>query len=144
VAENGRIQKVLLLMLSATAPGEIIAARDTLVRLLKEDGSDIHALVGHTNGLSEAEMKKLFDAGYDAGLQAAEQKQFGAEDFHNIDGTPEWGAVARFCQYRGDRLRANELEFVNDMAARAEWGREPTPKQEKWLRSIFKKLGGIL
>jgi hypothetical protein len=50
VAENGRIQKVILLILSATVPAEIIAARDTLVKLLKEEGSDIHALVGQTNG----------------------------------------------------------------------------------------------
>jgi hypothetical protein len=143
VAENGRIQKVLLFMLSATVPAEIIAARDTPVKLLKEEGSDIHALVGRTNGLSEAEMKKLFDAGFESGMRAVEEKQFGNEDFHNTDGMPAWDVVARFCQQHGDRLRDKEREFINDMAARTVW-REPTAKQQKWLRSIFLRLGGKL
>jgi hypothetical protein len=35
-------------------------------------------------------MRKLYDAGYDAGLRAAEDKHYGAADFANIDGTPSW------------------------------------------------------
>jgi hypothetical protein len=33
-------------------------------------------------------MRKLYDAGYDAGLRAAEDKHYGAADC--IDGTPSW------------------------------------------------------
>jgi hypothetical protein len=142
VAENGRIQKILLLMLSATLPAEIIAARDALVKLLKEAGSDIHALVGQMNGLSEAEMAKLYAAGFEAGMRA-QQKQFGNEDFHNADGMPTWDVIARFCQQHGDRLRDKERQFINDIVAKTVW-REPTAKQQKWLRSIFLRLGGKL
>jgi hypothetical protein len=142
VAENGRVRKVLLLMLSATVPAEIIAARDTLVKLLKKAGSDIHALVGQTNGLSEAEMAKLYAASFEAGMRAVEQKQFENEDFYNTDGMPAWDVVARYCQQHGDRLRDKERES-NDMAAQTIW-REPTAKQQKWLRSIFLRLGGKL
>jgi hypothetical protein len=51
------------------------------------------------------------------------------------------GKNARWCQHHADRLRTNERQFVNDMAARSVW-RPLTAKQEKWLRSIFLKLGG--
>ena len=34
-------------------------------------------------------------------------------------------------------------EFVNDMAARTVW-HQPTERQEKWLKSIFFRLGGKL
>jgi hypothetical protein len=143
VAENERVQKVLLLMLSATIPAEIIAARDALVKLLREAGSDIHALVGQTNGLSEAEMTKLYAAGFEAGMRAVEQKHFGNGDFYNTDGMPAWDLVARFCQRHSDRLRDKERQFINDIAAKTVWG-EPTAKQQKWLRSIFHRLGGKL
>jgi hypothetical protein len=143
VAEIGRIPKVLLLMLSATIPAEIIAARDALVKLLKETGSDIHALVGQTNGVSEAEMAKLYAAGFEAGMRAVEQKHFGNRGFYNTDGMLAWDVVARFCQQDSDRLRDKERQFINDIAAKTVWG-EPTAKQQKWLRSIFLRLGGKL
>jgi hypothetical protein len=136
-----RIQKVMLLMLSSTAPGEIVSARDTLVRLLREGKKDIHTFVGLTNGLSQAEMKKLYDAGYDAGIKAEANKQFNGADFCGVDGLPDWAAMARFCQVNDSRLSDKERKFVSDMASRTVW-REPTENQGKWLKSIFLKLGG--
>ena len=38
--------------------------------------------------LTDADMRKLYDAGYDAGVRAAETKQHGPSDFRNVDGTP--------------------------------------------------------
>jgi len=32
--------------------------------------------------------------------------------------------------------------FVDDVAARTVYGREPTPNQHKYLHSLFYKLGG--
>jgi hypothetical protein len=93
--------------------------------------------------LTDAEMRKLYDAGYDAGVRAAETKQHGPGDFRNIDGTPAWHEIARSCQQSRDRLREKEREFINDMASRTVW-REPTERQAKWLRSIFYRLGGGL
>jgi hypothetical protein len=88
-------------------------------------------------------MHKLYDAGYQDGMRAVEDRQHGTDDFHNIDGTPCWHEIARFCQQNRDRLRESERQFINDMAARSVW-REPTEKQFKWLRSIFYRLGGRL
>jgi hypothetical protein len=121
-----------------------VAAARALIRTLRSAGADIHVLaerIAQPAGLTDAEMQKIFDAGYDAGLHAAEAKFHGDDDFRDIDGMPPWDKIARWCQHHSDRLRANEQKFVNDMAARAVW-RSLTPKQEKWLRSIFLRLGG--
>ena len=71
--------------------------------ILKSAGSDIHALAERIekpngNSLTEAEMKKLYDAGYAAGVQAAENRHQGIDDFSNTDGKPNWDAVALFLQ----------------------------------------------
>jgi hypothetical protein len=137
---DGRIQKVMLLMLSTNEPGEIVSARDTLLKLLRDSKTDIHDFVGLTNGLSQAEMQKLYNAGYANGLRAGENKQFNGTDFCGVDGLPNWEEMARYCQVNNSRLNIKEHQFVNDMAARTIW-REPTEKQAKWLKRIFPKLG---
>jgi hypothetical protein len=135
-------------LLASEQDGEALAAARAIVRTLKSTGADIHALaerIENANGgkLSDAEMRKLYDAGYQDGMRAVENKQHGTGDFHNADGLPAWNKIALFCQQNNDRLRLNEREFVNDMASRTVW-REPTEKQAKWLRSIFFRLGGKL
>ena len=135
-------------MLASERDGEVVAAARAIVRTLKGAGADIHVLaerVEKANGgeLTEAEMRKLYDAGYGAGVRAAEAKQHGPSDFYNVDGTPAWHEIARFCQHSRDRLREKERGFIDDMASRTVW-REPTERQAKWLRSIFHQLGGGL
>jgi hypothetical protein len=136
----------IIRMMSSDKDGDVLNAGRALDRTLKSVGCDIHDLaevIEHANGgkLSEAEMKKLYNAGYEAGMKAVESRQYGSSDFHNVDGLPDWHEIARFCQQNSVRLRENERQFVDDMAARTVW-RQPTPKQEKWLRSIFYRLGG--
>jgi hypothetical protein len=131
-------------LLASEQDGEALAAARAIVRTLKATGADIHTLaerVENANGgkLNEAEMNKLYRAGYEAGMRAVENRSTG--DFHNVDGTPNWHEIARFCQQNNNRLRENERQFVNDMASRSVW-REPTEKQAKWLKSIFYRLGG--
>ena len=90
-------------------------------------GSTVHTLadnLGNGGGLTEAEMRKLYDAGFEAGMRAVEHKQHPG-DFHNTDGTPAWHEMARWCQRQSDRLGNNERDFVSDMAGRTVW-REPT------------------
>ena len=133
-------------LLSSDKEGEIVAAAHAIKRTLKTAGSDMHALAARVakldgGGLSEAMMKKLYDAGYSAGQRDAETKRFGSANFLNADGTPNWHQMALFCQHRSNLLRGQEPTFVNDMAARTVW-REPTKKQGKWLKSIFLRLGG--
>ena len=135
-------------MLASERDGEVVAAARAIVRTLKAAGADIHVLaerVETANGskLTDGEMRKLYDAGYDAGVRAAEAKQHGPHDFRNVDGTPAWHEIARFCQQSRDRLREKEREFINDITSRTVW-REPTERQSKWLRSIFYRLGGNL
>jgi hypothetical protein len=133
-------------LLASDKDGEIIAAVQAIQRTLKAAGTDIHSVAERVEkpngrGLTEAEMKKLFAAGYVAGVRAAENKHFGTGNFLRVDGLPAWHEIARYCQQHGSRLRGNEQEFVNDMAARTVW-HQPTERQGKWLKSIFFKLGG--
>ena len=134
-------------MLSSDKDGDVITAARGLVRMLKGAGTDIHAFAERitkpNGGLTEAEMRKLYDAGYKAGVRAVENKQHGSGDFHNVDGLPNWNEIALFCQQNNDRLRPTERQFIDDIASRTVW-REPTEKQAKWLRSIFYRLGGKL
>jgi hypothetical protein len=134
------------------AKGEALGAARAIPRILKTEGADTHALavlIEQADGgkLSEAEMKKLYDAGYDAGradgVRATEAKVALDEDgFRNVNGLPSWHAMAMFCQDRSGRLRPNEAEFADDMAGWTTY-REPTPKQAKWLRSISARLGRL-
>jgi hypothetical protein len=71
----------------------------------------------------------------------AENRHHGFADFDNVDGSPQWHEIACYCQRHNNPLREDKKTFVNDMAARTVL-REPTAKQEKWLRSIFFRLGG--
>jgi hypothetical protein len=127
-------------LLSSDKGGEIVAAAHAIKRTLKSAGADIHALAERIekpngSGLTEADMKKLYDAGFSAGVREAENRRYGSTEFHNVDGTPHWHEIALFCQQHNERLTVKEEPFVNDMAARTVW-REPTEKQAKWLKSI--------
>lgn len=136
---------MLVRMLSSDKDGEVLGAAAAIIRTLKSAGADIHSLADAiekpNRKLSEAAMKLIYDSGFQDGLAVAEKKQHGNDDFRNVDGSPCWEQITLFCQERDDRLRDNEREFVNDMAGRVMW-REPTPKQGKWLKSIFFRLGG--
>jgi hypothetical protein len=51
--------------------------------------------------------------------------------------------IAKWCRTNhGGRLSAREEKFIADMLARLTWRCQPTEKQERWLRSIYLKLGG--
>ena len=138
---TGKLGKMIRML-----DGDVIAAARAIRRTLRGEGLDIHALAEgieepNSGALTEAEMRKLYDAGYDAGLRAAEDKHHGAADFANIDGTPSWHEMALFCQQCDDRLREKERQFIHDKTA-CTVRREPTEKQAKWLKSIFYHLRG--
>jgi hypothetical protein len=133
--------------MSSNRKGEVDAAASAIVRTVRAAGTDkIHALadrIEKANGsLNEAEMKKLYDAGFAAGVEAAENRHHGVNDFLNADGKPTWEAVALFVQRNKGRLDPRHHEFVDDMASRTVWGHEPTERQHKYLHSLFFKLGG--
>ena len=137
--------------LSSDSDGEIVAAVHAMRRMLESYRSDIHALADHVeNGdLTDAHKQKIRAAveqaradGYAEGVKAAEAKQHGTGAFRNTDGSLEWGEVALFVQREKYRLPDRHHEFIDDMAARTAYGREPTPKQHQYLHSLFYKLGG--
>jgi hypothetical protein len=139
--------------LASTSDGEVIATVHAMRRMLEDRGADIHTLVEHLesggDNLSEvtkkkvqAEIDRAFDDGYAEGVRAAESKQHGTGAFRNTDGTLEWSEVALFLQREKHRLPPKHHEFIDDMASRTVYGREPTPRQHQYLHSLFYKLGG--
>jgi hypothetical protein len=144
----------IICRLASTNEGEIIATVLVLQRLLEAHGADIHVLVEHLeNGgggsLSDAvkekvraEIEQAFNDGYAEGVRAAGSKQHGTGAFRNTDGTLEWSEVALFVQREKHRLAPKHHEFIDDMASRTVYGREPTPRQHQYMHSLFYKLGG--
>src|SRR5262252_6022786 len=141
-------------LLASNSQGEAFAALCAIARLLESHGHSFHSLADHvenTNGgsLSDADKQKIRSEienaraiGYAEGVAAAESKQHGTGTFRNTDGTLEWTEVALFVQRQKHRLLEKHHEFVDDMAARTVYGREPTPRQHQYLHSLFYKLGG--
>jgi hypothetical protein len=138
--------------MSSSSDGEIIATVHALIRVLESAGSNILALADHVengNGLTEADKQKIRNeiesaraVGYAEGVKAAEAKQHGTGAFRNTDGKLEWTEIALFAQREKHRLPEKHHKFVDDMAARAAFGREPSLKQHQYLHSLFYQLGG--
>ena len=139
--------------LASNSQGEAFAALCAIARLLQAYGQSFHTLAEHVEngggGLSETDKQKISAAienartiGYAEGVKAAESKLHGTGAFRNTDGTLEWAEVALYCQRQKHRLPDRHYEFIDDMAARTVWGREPTPRQHQYLHSLFLKLGG--
>ena len=139
-------------LLASDSKGEAFAALCAIARLLQAYQQSFHTLAEHVEnggGLSEADKQRISAAiesarieGYAEGVKAAESKQHGTGAFRNTDGTLEWTEVALFVQRQKHRLPEKNHEFVDDMAARTVYGREPTPRQHQYLHSLFYKLGG--
>jgi hypothetical protein len=138
-------------LLASDSQGEAVAALCAIARLLEAYGQSFHELADHveTGGLTAEAKQKIGAAikqarieGYAEGVKAAESKQHGTGAFRNTDGSLEWTEVALYCQRQKNRLPEKHHEFIDDMAARTVWGREPTPRQHQYLHSLFYKLGG--
>jgi hypothetical protein len=152
---NGRGSRVgdLIRLLSSDRDGEIVATVYALRRMLKSHGADVHALAEHVEtangGLTEeykqkirAEIENARAVGYAEGVKAAEARQYGTGAFRNTDGKVEWTEVALFVQREKHRLDSRHHEFIDDMASRTVYMREPSLNQHRYLHSLFYKLGG--
>jgi hypothetical protein len=141
-------------LLASDSRGEAFAALCAIARLLQAYGQSFHTLADHVenangSGLSDADKQKIRSeienahaTGYAEGVKAAESKQHGTGAFRNTDGTLEWTEVALYAQREKHRLPERHHEFIDDMASRTVYGREPTPKQHQYLHFLFFKLGG--
>jgi hypothetical protein len=137
----------LVRRLASPHDGEIVATVRALRRTLETNGLDMHAVaepLEATNGkhIPEEEMQRLYNAGYAQGVQDTENRQHGGDDFIGTDGKPTWEGVALFLQRNKHRLDPKHHEFIDDMAGRTAWGREPTERQHRYMHSLFFKLGG--
>jgi hypothetical protein len=121
-----------------------------MARLLENHRLSFLDLADHIenggSGLSEDDKKKIRSEIESAraaeGVKAAEARQHGTGAFRNTDGAIEWTEVALYCQREKQRLPSKHHEFIDGMASRTVYGREPTPKQHQYLHSLFYKLGG--
>ena len=136
----------LIRRLSSDSDGEIIATVYAMRRTLGSVGTDFHGLAAHLEAANgkhpEEQLQKVWDTAYAAGVQAAENRQHGSDDFIGTDGKPTWQAVALFLQRNKSRLDPKHHEFVDKVASQTVWGDEPTERMHKYLHSLFFKLGG--
>jgi len=128
----------LLKLLTSDKDGEVLAAARAIKRTPDGAGADVHELAARVKGgkLSEAETRKIYDAAYRDGKDAAAADK----GFSNVDG-PSWLEIASYCvDHDNGRLVQKERDFVNDMVR---WcaRREPSEKQGKWLHAIYVRLG---
>jgi hypothetical protein len=141
-----KLRQMLLLMLRTDKDGETVATKHATNRTLQTAGSDGHefaARVEHANAkIGQADMQRIFDAGYEAGVRDTDNRN-GSNGFHDLDDSSTWQMMARHCRQCSDKLCSSEVKFIQSISSQLEW-REPSPKQAKWLKSIFYKTGGRL
>jgi hypothetical protein len=124
--------------------GEVIASALALRRTLVAAGRDFHEIVdavensGHGGKLSEAEMRKLYNAGFEAGLAEGESRH--VTTFRNVSSADDH-EMAAFCFERRNRLAPQHRGFVEGMfELSVEY--ELSLKQRNYLRSLYRQLGG--
>jgi hypothetical protein len=90
-------------------------------------------------------MERIRDAAYAKGLADAKREHtVEAQVVYGLqpNGSHDWEAIALHCQRQKSRIEPGSHKFIDDMASRMTWGREPSEKQGKYLLSIFRQLGG--
>jgi hypothetical protein len=139
----------LVRLLASEHDGEVIATAHALKRLLASRDADFNDLANAieqlaTGGLEEAALKRVFEAGRQkereeiARARAESESAFGLKP----DGTKDWEGIALYVQREKARLDPRHHQFVDDMAGRMTWGREPSERQGQYLISFFRQLGG--
>ena len=113
--------KPLLLLLSSDQGGEVVAAANAIGRTLKNAGCDFHDLAARLTAPSSAKTRSR--------EQPREETQHDAND---------WYAMRNFCLAHENQLRPREREFVMNLIT---WRGKLTPKQLKWLRAIYERVG---
>jgi hypothetical protein len=128
--------------------GEVIAVWTILRRLLAtrnvsftDLGDAVEKL--STGGLEEAEVKRVFDVGYQKGVEDTERKQAEllAARGLNLDGSPNFGAIGAHVRQNLHLVDDKQRDGIADVALRASrWSL--SPPQGGWLLSVFHKMGG--
>lgn len=114
-SRDDQIRKVLLVLLSATQPGEIAAARDTLVKLM---GGDVHTVADRLLRSTGTVLEWIEPPSADCSHQEMAQDIIDISALHGV------------------RLSPTEESFVFDMQ---DW-KYPTSKQMSWLKRIHARV----
>ena len=125
----------LVRLLSSPQDHEVLAAARALMRMLQADGEDIHKLADAIGGkLSEADMRLLYDNGFEGGKRAAENDK--PVEFTNAAPWCDMALEVLKSDEGNSWLQPHEREFIEDMARWCE-RRDPTEKQGRWLHRLW-------
>jgi hypothetical protein len=128
---------MLVRLLSSEHEGEVLSTVQALRRILESAGGNFHTLaeiIEKSNGsrIPEADMRKLYNAGFEAGQRAAETTAF-----HGMDIAPSWHEVACHCRDQRKARDEREQKFIEDVCRRTVHGGTLSEKQQSWLRKIY-------
>ena len=140
----------LMRRLASSYDGEIVGTVKAMKRVMETAGIGFHDLatrVEKPNGnseLKEAEMKKIYDAGFNAGVKQVENQIHGDRAFRELSnvGLSRSAQMANYCWERRERLGGRDRGFVEGMVVVTGNEEEPSPKQVAWLIGIYRRLGG--
>ena len=139
----------LVRRLMSDQDGEIVSTVLAIRRVMKTAGLDFHVLADRVqkpngNGLSEAEMRRIFDEGVEVGLQKAEEERRRPNYFRDVGDAEYWHEIASYCQQNPKRrfLYEREPDFLEDMVEQTADGDAPSEAQQVWLLKIYRRLGG--
>jgi hypothetical protein len=146
-----RIGQFVGMMLGSSSDGESSNAATALRRFIESEGvpaNDLTMILTNWDGqieerkYSDSDVEIIFERGKEAGrTEETRNRPLGdSTEYYDADGNPQWHAIALYCQRHGLNLPPNHREFIDDMTGNTMW-REPTPKQGKYLLSLFFKLG---
>jgi hypothetical protein len=128
---------MLIRLLSSEHDGEVLATVQALRRALESTGGDFHTLAetiekSNGSGIPEADMRKLYNTGFEAGQRSAE-----TTGFHNVDSAPSWHEIACHCRDQRKARDEREQKLVEDVCRQTVHGGALSEKQQSWLRKIY-------
>jgi hypothetical protein len=99
---------------------------------------DLAALIEHGDGdYSEADLqqltKQIYDTAFAEGQQFAQQQAIG--------NAADWPKIVAFAIQYVAELGDRDRELVKSVQLRVAIGGEPSPKQAKWMKDIYVRLG---
>lgn len=124
--------------LATNHDGEIIGTVKAMRRVMETSGIDFHDLAtrvekpNDNSELNEAEMKKIYNAGVEAGLEKAEQERRTPNHFRDGGDAERWHEIASYCQQNPRRKHLYEREpgFIEGMVDQTAVGDVPSEAQQ--------------
>jgi hypothetical protein len=132
---QGEMLGKLIRLLSSDRDGEVLATVHALRRTLRGAGGDFHTLaetIEKPNGMTESQLRKVYDDGFEAGQRAKV-----SSGFHGMDKVPSWHEIACHCRDQRKARDEREQKFVDDVCRRTVHGGTLSEKQQSWLRKIY-------